>query len=90
MRLLVIACQLVVALGIFNVWVLRPAKAPFRGGNARNIREEFKVYGLPGWFTVVIGVLKLSLATLLLAGLWFPTLTRPAAIGLAVLMLGAV
>jgi hypothetical protein len=91
MRLLVTACQLVVALGIFNVWVLRPAKAtPFRGGNARNIREEFKVYGLPGWFTVVIGVQKLSLATLLLAGLWFPTLTRPAAIGLAVLMLGAV
>ena len=91
MRLLVTACQIIVALGIFNVWVVRPGRAtPFRGGNARNIREEFAVYGLPAWFMILVGTLKLMCATLLLAGLWFPALTQPAAIALAVLMLGAV
>jgi len=91
MRLLVTACQIIVALGIFNVWVVRPGRAtPFRGGSARNIREEFAVYGLPAWFMILVGTLKLMCATLLLAGLWFPALTQPAAIALAVLMLGAV
>jgi len=91
MRLLVTACQIIVALGIFNVWVVRPGRAtPFRGGNAKNMREEFAVYGLPAWFMILVGTLKLMCATLLLAGLWFPTLTQPAAIALAVLMLGAV
>ena len=91
MRLLVTAYQIIVALGIFKVWVVRPGRTtPFRGGNARNMREEFAVYGLPAWFMILVGTLKLMCATLLLAGLWFPTLTQPAAIALAVLMLGAV
>lgn len=91
MRLLVTACQIIVAFGIFNVWVVRPGRAtPFRGGNASNMREEFAVYGLPAWFMILVGKLKLMCVTLLLAGLWFPTLTQPAAIALAVLMLGAV
>ena len=38
----------------------------------------------------MIGFLKLFCATLLLAGIWFPTLNRPAGIGLGVLMAGAV
>ena len=91
MRLLVTACQIIVALGIFNVWVVRPGRAtPFRGGNARNIREEFAVYGLPSWASAVVGFLKISLALLLIAGIWLPALTRPAATGVAVLMLGAI
>jgi hypothetical protein len=38
----------------------------------------------------VIGFLKLLCATLLVAGVWFPPLTLPAAVGLGALMLGAV
>jgi uncharacterized membrane protein YphA (DoxX/SURF4 family) len=38
----------------------------------------------------VVGFLKLAFAACLIVGIWFPVLTRPAAIGLALLMLGAV
>jgi len=83
--------QLVVALGILNVWLLRFGKpTAWRGGNAQNMREEFHVYGLPPWFMRVVGFLKILSAALLIAGVWVPNLTQPASLGLAVLMLGAV
>ena len=83
--------QIVIALGILNVWLLRFAKATeWRGGDANNMREEFRIYGLPEWSVGVIGVLKVALAVLLLVGVWLPVVTQPAAIGLAILMVGAV
>ena len=83
--------QLIIALGILNVWLIRFGKAsPWRGGDARNMKEEFAVYGLPGWFVGLIGGLKLLFAAFLIVGIWFPMLTMPAAVGIAVLMLGAV
>ena len=86
----VIALQLVVALGILNVWMLRSGKrTPFRGGDAKNLREEFAAYGLPFWFMCVVGVLKVSLAVALIAAIWIHPVAQPAAIGLGVLMLGA-
>lgn len=91
MELAVKIVQIIIALGIFNVWILRYGKpTSWRGGDAKSMREEFEVYGLPVWFMRVIGTLKLLFATLLIAGVWFPVLTTPAALGLAVLMLGAV
>ncbi|MFO7721356.1 MAG: DoxX family protein [Gillisia sp.] len=45
---------------------------------------------LPLWFMKLIGFLKLTLSALLLAGIFVPVLIRPAAIGMAVLMLGAI
>ena len=91
MNALVILCQLIIALGIFNVWLLRYKKATsWRGGEASNMQEEFEVYGLPTWVLKVVGVLKVALAITLIAGVIFPGLTKPAAIGMAVLMLGAV
>ena len=83
--------QIVIALGIINVWLLRYGKATsWRGGNATNMKEEFEVYGLPPWFMGVIGGLKLLLATALILGIWLPVLTKPAALGMALLMLGAI
>ncbi len=90
MQYILIVLQLTVALGILNVWLLRSGKAtPFRGGDAKTLREEFAAYGLPFWFMVVVGVLKVGLALALLAALWLHALARPAAIGLGLLMLGA-
>ncbi len=87
----VIIMQIVIALGIYNVWLLRRGKATeWRGGDATNMQEEFAVYGLSGWMVGVVGFLKLLFATGLLVGIWLPALTKPAAIGMAVLMLGAV
>lgn len=54
------------------------------------MRAEFEVYGLPGWLMVLIGTAMVILACCLIAGFWFPTITRPAAMGLAALMLGAI
>ena len=91
MDMLVLQCQLIIALGLLNVWLLRSGKATaWRGGSARNMREEFAAYGLPAWFMWVVGGLKVSLAILLIVGLWVDTVTSPAAIGIAVLMLGAI
>lgn len=83
--------QIVIALGIINVWLLRYGKATgWRGGTATTMKEEFEVYGLPSWFMGVIGGLKLLLATALIVGIWLPVLTTPAALGMALLMLGAI
>jgi hypothetical protein len=86
-----IIIQVIIALGIFNVWILRFGKSTdWRGGAAKSMKEEFEFYGLPGWFMPLIGFLKLLLAVLLIAGIWIPDVTMPAAIGMAILMLGAV
>lgn len=86
----VLVCQIVIALGIFNVWILRVGKSTdYRGGDAKNMKEEFKVYGLPGWFMPVIGTVKLILAAALMVGIWYPVLTTPAAGAMALLMFGA-
>ncbi|HSW55471.1 MAG TPA: DoxX family protein [Ignavibacteriaceae bacterium] len=86
-----IAIQIIIAVSIFNVWILRFGKpTSWRGGTAKSMKEEFEAYGLPLWFMKLIGFLKLTLATLLIAGIFLPVLIKPAAIGMAVLMLGAI
>jgi hypothetical protein len=82
--------QVVVALGLLNVWILRFNKTTqYRGGNAKNLKEEFAAYGLPSWFVYVVGALKIGSALALLAGVWFPALVFPAAALVVLLMLGA-
>jgi hypothetical protein len=91
MDIAVIILQLIIALGIFNVWILRYNKSTsYRGGEASNMKEEFKVYGLPGWAVSVVGFLKLALAILLIVGIWFPIIVLPAALAMALLMVGAI
>lgn len=86
-----IAIQLIIAVSIFNVWILRFGKpTSWRGGSAKSMKEEFEAYGLPEWFMKLIGFLKLTLAALLIAGIFVPDFIKPAAIGMAVLMFGAI
>jgi hypothetical protein len=86
-----IAVQIIIAASIFNVWILRFGKpTSWRGGVAKSMKEEFEVYGLPGWFMKLVGFFKLTLATILIVGIFVPILIKPAAIGMAVLMLGAI
>lgn len=90
MDMIPIALQILVALIILNVWILRRGMAtPFRGGDAKNMREEFATYGLPFWFMRAVGGLKVTLALALLVGIWIPGVAQWAAIGMGVLMLGA-
>ncbi len=91
MEYLRIICQILIAAGIFNVWILRYNKSTaYRGGGAHNMLEEFQVYGLPAWFMKVVGFLKILLAVLLIIGIWVPVVVNPAAIGMALLMIGAI
>ncbi len=91
MEQIVVAAQIVIALGLVNVWVVRFGKATaYRGGRAKNMREEFAAYGLPAWSLFAIGGLKLTIAALLVAAVWFAGLRQPASAALALLMLGAV
>ena len=83
--------QLVTALGLLNVWLLRSSSATsYRGGSAQSLKEEFSAYGLPDAAFYVVGTLKVGAAIALLIGMWVPTLVQPAASLVAVLMVGAV
>jgi hypothetical protein len=82
--------QVLVALGLLNVWLVRSSRStPYRGGNAKSMREEFAAYGLPNWSMYVVGVLKVGAALALLAAVWLPSLAAPATILIGLLMLGA-
>jgi hypothetical protein len=86
-----IVAQWIIGLSILNVWLLRsPKPTAYRGGNARNMKEEFAVYGLPVWFMYAIGAVKVGLALALVLGTWRPALVQPAAIAMAALMTAAV
>lgn len=82
--------QIIVALGLLNVWLLRFNRSTaFRGGQARSMPEEFAAYGLPGWLIYVVGALKVGGALCLITGIWFPSFVLPAALVIAILMVGA-
>jgi len=84
-------CQLIIGLGILNVWFLRSGKkTPYRGGKAASLKEEFRAYGLPGGVFWLVGILKVGAALALLAGIAVPSLIQPAASVMAFLMIGAI
>ena len=86
-----VALQIVIALVIFAVWIFRPSlNTSYRAGNAQNIFEEFAVYGLPKWSVYVIGGTKLTLASMLIIGIWYDQLVQYAAMAMGILMAGAV
>ena len=51
------------------------------------MQEEFEVYRLSDWLMTDVGMIKVAL---LIAGVIFPLLTKPAAIAMAGMMLGSV
>ena len=79
MSAVVILAQLIVALSIVVVWVFR----------FDNIVKEFKQYGLPDLVRTMVGAAKIALATLLIAGIWYPDLVVVPALLMAFLMLCA-
>ena len=83
--------QLIVGLGLFNVWLVRGRSATsYRGGAAQTLQEEFATYGLPGFAFYLVGALKIGAALVLIAGVWIALPVRAAAGLVAALMVGAV
>lgn len=91
MEYLVIILQVIVGLSILNVWLVQNQKdTRWRGGDASTLVEEFHEYGLPTWSVYVIGFFKVTLAILLIIGIWVPALIVPSALGLAFLLAGSI
>ncbi len=73
------------------MWLLRRHSATaYRGGEAKNLKDEFAAYGLPAPMFYIVGGLKIICGVLLLVGLAYPPVVLPAAAVVAVLMMGAV
>ena len=83
--------QLIISIGLINVWLLRFNKATeYRGGNAKNMNEEFIAYGLPEWSMYLVGFLKVAIAIMLIVSIWIEELLFYNLIVLAALMIAAV
>ena len=82
--------SVIVGLTVINVWLFRSGKSTsYRGGDASNLMEEFEVYGLGDYF-MTIGIIKVSLAVLLLLSIYFNKLKLISSLGIAIMMLVAV
>ncbi len=91
METAIVIVQVLIACAMIDVWLLRydrPLRA--RGGDAKTMVEEFRVYGLPDGFRRLVRVLKLGCGALLLVGIWIPAVAVAAGALLAVLMAGAI
>jgi uncharacterized membrane protein YphA (DoxX/SURF4 family) len=90
MDIVIVVLQVIVALGLLNVWLVRAKKpTPFRGGEAKTIRDEFDTYGLPSFMMYLVGGLKVIVAIAMVVGIWLHDLVWPAAAVLILLMIGA-
>jgi uncharacterized membrane protein YphA (DoxX/SURF4 family) len=82
--------QVVVGLGLLNVWLVRSRSATnYRGRSAMTLKQEFQEYGLPPVAYFIVGTLKVVAGVVLLASLWMPMPARLAAVVVAGLMIGA-
>ena len=83
--------QVVIGLSVMRVWTINFNKStPWRGGGARNMKEEFTAYGLPMWMVYFVGILKVIFSIGLIAGLWIPELISFSASGIAIFMFFAI
>ena len=88
---IIVALKMIVSLSILNVWLIQPNKpTKWRGGKAKNIFEEFEVYGLSKLLCYTIGFFKVSLALILFASIQFTALSLIGSLGLAILLLGSI
>ena len=74
-----IVAQIIVVLSIVYVWIFR----------FDNIVKEFNQYGLNTLTRSIVGATKIAASTLLIAGIWYPSLLLSPALIMAFLMLSA-
>ena len=79
MEYVVKLAQVIVAISVAYVWIFR----------FDNVVKEFKQFGLNDLTRNLVGASKISLATLLVAGIWYSSLVFIPAILMGLLMIGA-
>ena len=84
--------SILVSVVVLSAWSFKLNQpSVFRGGDAMSMSEEFSAYGLNDSIMVVVGIVKILLALLLLAGgLKFTALQKPSAAIMSLFMIGAV
>lgn len=73
------SAQIIVAASVYYVWIFRYF----------NVIKEFKQFGLSDLTRSFIGATKISLATLLIVGIWHPEFVTIPAILMGLLMVSA-
>ena len=88
---LIILVKAFIFISIVNVWFFRFGKpTSWRAENANSMKEEFNAYGLSESVMYAIGGLKVLFALGILLSIWYDNLAIPSAIGMVLLMLGAI
>ena len=71
--------QIAVAISVVYVWTFR----------FHNVLKEFEQFGLSDLTRNIVGATKISLSTLLIVGVWYPSLVLIPSILMGLLMIGA-
>ncbi len=71
--------QIIVAISVLYVWTFR----------FHNVLKEFEQFGFSDLTRNIVGATKTSLATLLIAGIWYPSLVLIPSVLMGLLMIGA-
>jgi len=71
--------QIIVAISVVYVWTFR----------FHNVLKEFEQFGLSDLTRNIVGATKISLATLLIVGIWYSSLVLIPSILMGLLMIGA-
>jgi hypothetical protein len=79
MEYLIKLAQLSVAISVAYVWIFR----------FHNVVKEFEQFGLSDLTRNIVGATKISLATLLVVGIWYSSLVLIPSILMGLLMIGA-
>jgi len=84
--------SVLVSVVVLSAWSFKLNQpSVFRGGDAMTMSEEFAAYGLSDSIMISVGIVKILLALLLLAGAFkFPALLKPSAAIMSLFMIGAV
>ena len=91
MKILNVCLSFFVSLLVTNVWLFRFNKeTPYRGGNAKNMIEEFAAYGLDLNTMYLVGTLKIIASLGLIIGLLKTKISIYSSLLMAILMIGAI
>lgn len=83
--------MVVVSFTILNVWLLRfNRNTIYRGGDASDMISEFAAYGLSTSVLYIVGAIKVLAAVLLLVGIGYSKLVKPASYIISLMMLAAI
>jgi len=91
LKILNVCISLFVSILVTNVWLFRFNKeTPYRGGNAKNMIEEFAAYGLDLNTMYLVGSLKIIASLGLIIGLLKTKISVYSSLLMAILMAGAI